>query len=349
VSAEEIDNYLAAIEESKRSTLQALRRTIREIVPEAEEVISYRVPAFRLGGQTIAGFAAYKNHLPFSGFALRTEGSPLKPAAGATTPCAPVARQSRSVPAGISGTLRAGDGPRLRVTKRFCAWLSRFWGQPSASAKPGTPSDFLGAFCLVRAWEDVTGRGVYRDCTPAALWGVVSRWRCECEEEGVTADKSGRTSAGILLWRSREGRVEVLLAHQGGPFWVTKDVGHWTIPKGEVEPGEELVAVARREFAEETGHRVPDGPLIELGQITQKSGKLVLGWAVEGDLDPAMAVSNTYELEWPPHSGVVQTFPEIDRVEWFGLDEGRRRLKAAQTPFLDRLQATLLALGDADR
>ena len=155
------------------------------------------------------------------------------------------------------------------------------------------------------------------------------------------ADKSGRTSAGILLWRRREGRLEVLLAHQGGPFWATKDLGHWTIPKGEVEPGEELTAVARREFAEETGHEAPDQPLLDLGEITQKSGKLVLGWAVEGDLDPSTAVSNTYELEWPPRSGVVQSFPEIDRVEWFDLGEARRKLKAAQVPFLDRLQAEL--------
>jgi predicted NUDIX family NTP pyrophosphohydrolase len=161
------------------------------------------------------------------------------------------------------------------------------------------------------------------------------------EEVGVSKSKSGRTSAGILLWRSREGRLEVLLAHQGGPFWAKKDLGHWTIPKGEVEPGEELVDVARREFEEETGAKAPDNPLIELGQITQKSGKLVLGWAAEGELDPSTAVSNTYELEWPPHSGVVRTFPEIDRVEWFELDEARRRLKAAQVPFLDRLQAAV--------
>ena len=157
----------------------------------------------------------------------------------------------------------------------------------------------------------------------------------------MRTDKSGRTSAGILLWRSRQGRLEVLLAHQGGPFWAKKDLGHWTIPKGEVEPWEELVAVARREFEEETGAKVPDAPLIDLGRITQKSGKLVLGWAAEGDLDPSTAVSNTFDLEWPPHSGVVQTFPEIDRVEWFELDEARRRLKAAQIPFLDRLQAAL--------
>jgi predicted NUDIX family NTP pyrophosphohydrolase len=157
----------------------------------------------------------------------------------------------------------------------------------------------------------------------------------------MAKDKTGRTSAGILLWRNREGGVEVLLAHNGGPYWARKDHGHWTIPKGEVEPGEELAAVARREFAEETGHVVPDGPLIDLGQIRQKSGKVVLGWAVEGDLDPATAVSNTYEMEWPPRSGRVQAFPEIDRVEWFGLEEARGRLKEAQVPFLDRLEAAL--------
>jgi predicted NUDIX family NTP pyrophosphohydrolase len=157
----------------------------------------------------------------------------------------------------------------------------------------------------------------------------------------MAKDKSGRTSAGILLWRRGAGAVEVLLAHNGGPYWARKDHGHWTIPKGEVEPGEELSEVARREFAEETGHDVPQGPLIDLGQIRQKSGKVVLGWAVEGDLDPAAAVSNTYELEWPPRSGRVQSFPEIDRVEWFDLEEARARLKAAQVPFLDRLQAAL--------
>jgi predicted NUDIX family NTP pyrophosphohydrolase len=155
------------------------------------------------------------------------------------------------------------------------------------------------------------------------------------------ADKRGRTSAGILLWRERAGGIEVLLAHQGGPFWVKKDLGHWTVPKGEIEPGEERLAVARREFLEETGHAVPDGPVIELGEITQKSGKVVVAWAVRGDLDPSQAFSNTYDLEWPPRSGRIQSFPEIDRVEWFGLGEAARRLKAAQVPFLERLEATL--------
>lgn len=157
----------------------------------------------------------------------------------------------------------------------------------------------------------------------------------------MSRDQSGRTSVGILLWRTRAGHLEVLLAHPGGPLWAKKDLGHWTIPKGETEPGEELLGVARREFAEETGHDAPDGPLIDLGEIVQRSGKRVRAWAAEGDLDPSSAASNTYEMEWPPRSGAIRAFPEVDRVEWFGLDEGRRRLKAAQTPFLDRLQTAL--------
>jgi predicted NUDIX family NTP pyrophosphohydrolase len=159
----------------------------------------------------------------------------------------------------------------------------------------------------------------------------------------MTAHKTGRTSAGVLLWRRAGGELEVLLAHMGGPYWAKKDLGHWTVPKGEVEEGEELTAVARREFWEETGHEVPEVPLIELGEIKQKSGKVVLGWAAEGDLDPASAVSNTYEMEWPPGSGRTVEFPEIDRVEWFGMDEARRKLKDAQVPFLDRLIEALAA------
>ncbi|MFL5796417.1 MAG: NUDIX domain-containing protein [Actinomycetota bacterium] len=161
----------------------------------------------------------------------------------------------------------------------------------------------------------------------------------------VTSHKSGRTSAGILLWRRRAGTVEVLLGHPGGPLWARKDAGHWTIPKGEVEPGETPPEVARREFAEETGHPLPDGPMVELGEIRQKSGKLVRAWAVEGDLDPASAVSNTFEMEWPPRSGRTAAFPEIDRLDWFDLDEARRRIKDAQVPFLDRLEASLESTG----
>ncbi len=150
-----------------------------------------------------------------------------------------------------------------------------------------------------------------------------------------------RTSAGVVLWRRRGGRLEVLLGHNGGPYFARKDEGHWTILKGEVEPDEDVAAVARREFAEETGHELPDGPMRELGEIHQKGGKVVVAWAVEGDLDPDTAVSNTFEMEWPPRSGRTQTFPEIDRVTWFDLPEARGKIMAAQAPFLDRLETAL--------
>jgi predicted NUDIX family NTP pyrophosphohydrolase len=155
------------------------------------------------------------------------------------------------------------------------------------------------------------------------------------------ADKTGITSAGILLYRWRAGVLELLLAHPGGPFWRTKDEGHWTIPKGEVEAGEELLAVARREFAEETDHAIAEGPGIALGEIRQKSGKQVVAWGFEGDLDPELARSNTFSMEWPPGSGLTELFPEIDRVEWFDPSQARRRLKLAQVPFIDRLEEAL--------
>jgi predicted NUDIX family NTP pyrophosphohydrolase len=150
-----------------------------------------------------------------------------------------------------------------------------------------------------------------------------------------------RRSAGILLFRRHEGALEVLLAHPGGPLYTTRDEGHWTIPKGEPDGDDELLAVARREFLEETGHPPPDGPPLDLGSIQQKGGKVVHAWALEGDLDPADAQSNTFEMEWPPRSGRRATFPEIDRLAWFAPDEARRRIKAAQIPLLDRLETAL--------
>ena len=152
---------------------------------------------------------------------------------------------------------------------------------------------------------------------------------------------ASRVSAGILLYRRSPAGLEVLLAHPGGPLFARKDAGHWTIPKGEVEAGEALLAVARREFEEETGHSPPDGKPIELGSIVQKGGKVVHAWAIEGDIDPATAVSNTFELSWPPGTGLRQLFPEIDRIEWFDLNEARRRVKETQIPCLDRLEAAL--------
>ena len=153
-----------------------------------------------------------------------------------------------------------------------------------------------------------------------------------------------RTSAGILLYRrAAHGGLEVLLAHPGGPFFVERDLGDWTIPKGEPDGhGEPLDVVARREFAEETGTPIdPAEPTIHLGSIVQKGGKVVHAWAVEGDLDAAMALSNTFEMEWPPRSGHRQVFPEIDRVGWFDPAEARRRIKASQIPLIDRLEAAL--------
>jgi len=151
-----------------------------------------------------------------------------------------------------------------------------------------------------------------------------------------------RRSAGILLYRrTPTGSVEVLLAHPGGPIWERRDTGAWTLPKGEYEPGEEAEAVARREFEEETGHPAPDGPAIDLGEIRQKGGKIVAAWAIEGDLDPALASSNTFPLEWPPRSGRWIDVPEIDRVAWFSPDDARTRLKETQVRLVERLLAVL--------
>jgi predicted NUDIX family NTP pyrophosphohydrolase len=152
---------------------------------------------------------------------------------------------------------------------------------------------------------------------------------------------SSRTSAGILLYRRALNGLEVLLAHPGGPFFQRRDDGHWTIPKGEVDPGEDLLDVARREFEEETGQPPPETDPLPLGSIVQKGGKVVHAWALEGDLDPAITASNTFTIEWPPGSGRQREFPEIDRVAWFDPAEARRRLKSTQVPFVERLEAEL--------
>jgi len=152
---------------------------------------------------------------------------------------------------------------------------------------------------------------------------------------------SSKVSAGILLYRRSGGGLEVLLAHPGGPYFAGRDEDVWSIPKGEVEPDETLYAVARREFEEETGSAAPDAQSLELGSIVQKGGKVVHGWALEGELDAAAARSNTFALEWPPRSGRTIEVPEIDRVAWFGLAEARRHIKSTQIPLLERLEAAL--------
>jgi predicted NUDIX family NTP pyrophosphohydrolase len=144
-------------------------------------------------------------------------------------------------------------------------------------------------------------------------------------------------SAGILLYRRRPGGPEALLVHPGGPFWARKDLGAWSIPKGEYEQGEDPRACALREFEEELGASPPDGDLAALGSTRQAGGKRVTAWAAEGDIDPASVRSNTFRLEWPPRSGVMREFPEVDRAEWFPLAEARRRINPAQAVFVDRL------------
>jgi predicted NUDIX family NTP pyrophosphohydrolase len=146
-----------------------------------------------------------------------------------------------------------------------------------------------------------------------------------------------KRSAGILLYRGSTEGLEVLLGHMGGPFWARKDAAAWSIPKGECEPDEEPLAAARREFQEELGLPVPEGELVELGEVRQSGGKVVTAWALAGDLDPADVVPGTFEMEWPRGSGKLKEFPEIDRAAWFDLATAEEKIVAGQRPLLGRL------------
>jgi predicted NUDIX family NTP pyrophosphohydrolase len=150
-----------------------------------------------------------------------------------------------------------------------------------------------------------------------------------------------RHSAGLLLYRRRQGGIEVLLVHPGGPFWARKDEGAWSIPKGEHGPGEDPLAAARREFCEETGAAPPAGRAVALGAFRQPSGKIVEAWACEGDFDTAALKSNTFELEWPPRSGRMREVPEVDRAGWFAPEEAARKLLKGQRPILETLMQRL--------
>jgi predicted NUDIX family NTP pyrophosphohydrolase len=145
-----------------------------------------------------------------------------------------------------------------------------------------------------------------------------------------------RQSAGIVLHRTRNGTIEVFLVHPGGPLWKNKDAGAWSIPKGEFAEGEDALAAARREFEEETGASI-DGHFVALAPIRQRGGKVVHAWAVEGDVALAQLVSNTFTIEWPPKSGKMQSFPEVDRYAWLPLDEARSKINEAQRALLDEL------------
>lgn len=155
-----------------------------------------------------------------------------------------------------------------------------------------------------------------------------------------TAALMPRTSAGLALYRRRGGVVEVLLVHPGGPLWKNRDEGAWSFPKGEHGPGEDPASVARREFLEETGHHL-DGALTSLGTVKQAGGKVVQLFAMEGDCDATTIRSNEFAMEWPPKSGRMQSFPEVDRAAWFGPERARRKLLPSQAPFLDRLYELL--------
>ena len=145
-----------------------------------------------------------------------------------------------------------------------------------------------------------------------------------------------KRSAGILLFRFNNAALEVLLVHPGGPYWVDKDAGAWSIPKGEYSEGEDALAAAKREFAEETGVKV-EGEFLPLGDVKQAGGKIVQAWALEGDLDPSLIRSNTFTLEWPPRSGSVREFPEVDSAKWFLMPVARQKLLFGQREFLARL------------
>ncbi|HTZ80283.1 MAG TPA: NUDIX domain-containing protein [Stellaceae bacterium] len=153
-----------------------------------------------------------------------------------------------------------------------------------------------------------------------------------------------KLSAGLLLYRRRAAGIEVFLVHPGGPFWARKDAGAWSIPKGEAAPGEDLLARARQEFAEETGS-VAAGSFHALAPVRQPGGKTVHAWAVEGDLDAAAIRSNTFTMEWPPRSGRRQDFPEVDRAQWFDLAAAREKINKGQAALLDELESWLRAQG----
>ncbi|MFF5310732.1 NUDIX domain-containing protein [Streptomyces massasporeus] len=146
-----------------------------------------------------------------------------------------------------------------------------------------------------------------------------------------------KRSAGLLLFRPGDGGLDVLLGHMGGPFFARRDAGAWTVIKGEYEPDEPAWDAARREFQEELGLPPPDGEAIDLGEVRQTGGKIVTAWAIRADLDPATITPGTFRMEWPPKSGRLQEFPELDRVAWFGLDRARSVIVKAQAAFLDRL------------
>jgi predicted NUDIX family NTP pyrophosphohydrolase len=157
-----------------------------------------------------------------------------------------------------------------------------------------------------------------------------------------SADSMRKASAGLLLYRHAASGPEVMLVHPGGPYWARKDIGAWSIPTGEIDPGEEALAAAQREFGEETGATV-DGEFVPLAPVKLRSGKVIHAWAVQADFDPSGLRSNLFSMEWPPRSGEQREFPEADRAAWFGIDVARQKIHPGQAPLLDALLAHLAA------
>jgi len=149
--------------------------------------------------------------------------------------------------------------------------------------------------------------------------------------------RMAKISAGILMFRKRDGQLQVFLVHPGGPLWTKKDIGAWSIPKGEIDPGEDPLSAAQREFEEETGLKI-SGRFIPLSSVKLKSGKVVQAWAGEGECDPETIKSNTFPIEWPPRSGRKQEFPEIDRAAWFGIGEAKEKINKGQVPLIEELE-----------
>jgi predicted NUDIX family NTP pyrophosphohydrolase len=224
------------------------------------------------------------------------------------------------------------------------------WPARCAPARSGAPHcrQSLGRMALILFPAEGVGRHVGTPSTP--LFGppckvlpmchlVPVRYALFMGRHPMTPRVTQRTgkkrSAGILMYRREGDDFLLLLVHPGGPFWTKKDFGSWSIPKGEYAEGEEALAAARREFTEETGCK-PEGEFQPLGEITQSGGKRVAAWAVSGDFDPQTLTSNRFEMEWPPRSGQIRSFPEVDRAAWFTVAEARERLLRAQTTFIDR-------------
>jgi predicted NUDIX family NTP pyrophosphohydrolase len=167
------------------------------------------------------------------------------------------------------------------------------------------------------------------------------RYHKACSEEPRRGGEMAKISAGILLFRRGSAGIEVMLVHPGGPFWAKKDLGAWSIPKGLAGEGEELLAAAKREFLEETGMTI-EGEFLDVGRHKQPAGKTIAAWACEGDFDPALLKSNTFTLEWPPRSGRMAQFPEVDRAAWYSIDEAFEKVNKGQKPIIAALKASAI-------